>query len=116
MTTTIFEIAEDILVDHFFYDQEGIDIFLCGFAKIVNGEHATLTLMANEEFKTFIAENRDAKLKFSANFLGFHLFKTLGEIMNFSLQEISFFETLFLKYLKEVEPFEHAKKYERTND
>jgi len=116
MTNALYDLAESILKTHFFFEKESIDIFARGFTHIVNGEYTTLCCFASDDFKEFIWSNEDAKAKFSANFLGFHLMQTLAKILHFNDQELVLFEDLILKYLKEVEPVEHAQKHERAND
>ena len=115
MARTITNLSEMILRQFFYYDFEGIHIFTKNFARAINGEHANLQLNASTEFKFFIWGNPDAQQKFTANFLGFFLLETLANALHFNELELIHFETILSKYLKEVEPVEHAEKYEREN-
>lgn len=116
MARTITHLTEMILKRYFYYDYEGIDFFTRNFARVINGEHANLQLNSSNEFKFFIWGNKDAQQKFTANFLGFYLMETLDRALNFNEMELVHFENILLKYLKEVEPVEHAQEYERAND
>lgn len=115
MITQIMSIAGHVLKVNFFYDYEDIDFFERNFARIVNREHTDLIFNATEEFKGFMWSNQDARQKFTANFLGFHLLDTLNRALNFNELELIHFENILVKYLKEVEPVEHAQEYARKN-
>ena len=116
MARTIIHLTEMILRRYFYYDFDGIDIFNKHFARVINGEHANLQLNSSNEFKFFIWGNKDAQQEFTANFLGFFLLETLAKALDFNEMELIHFENILLKYLKEVEPVEHAEKYERANN
>jgi hypothetical protein len=115
MITPIMSIAGHILKNNFLYDWEDIDFFERNFARVVNGEHTNLYLNATDEFKHFIWCNQDARQKFTANFLGFYLLDTLNRALKFNEMELFHFENILLKFLKEVEPVEHAQEYAREN-
>jgi hypothetical protein len=116
MILTLTNLSEMVLSRYFFYDWDGIDIFKKQFAKVITGEHTNLYLNASDEFKHFIWHNQDAQQKFTANFLGFYLLDTLHRALKFNEMELIHFESILFEHLKEVEPLEHAKKYERAND
>jgi hypothetical protein len=116
MTRNVSCISQMILRRYFYYDYEGIEVFNKHFAKLINGEHTNLYLHASDEFRYFIWGNIEARQKFTANFLDFYLLETLSRALNFNEAEIIHFENLLYRYLKEVEPVEHAQNYERAND
>ena len=108
-------LTQMILRRFFYYDCEAVNNFMKNFARVINGEHTHLQLHSTDDFKYFIWGNPDAQQKFTANFLGFFLLETLSETLHFNELELMHFENILLKYLKEVEPVEHAQKYERKN-
>lgn len=116
MTRTITHLTEMILKRFFYYDYDSIDYFTRNFARVINGEHTNLQLNSSTDFKFFMWGNKYAQQEFTANFLGFFLLETLDKTLHFNDLELIHFENILLKYLKEVEPVEHAKNYERANN
>lgn len=116
ITQTVTSLTGTILEKFFYYEDEDIEFFIQQFVGVINREHAHLQLNGNEEFKFMIWGNKDAKQKFTSTFLDFFLLETLAKALGFNEMELMHFENILLKYLKEVEPVEHAQNYERAND
>lgn len=115
MTATLTGLSQMVLRRYFYYDFEGRQLFVKCFAQVINGEQTNLLLNASDEFKNFIWHNQDAQRKFTAEFLGFYLLDTLHKALKFNEMELVLFENILSEHLKEVEPLEHAEKYEREN-
>lgn len=101
LTTDLMSLAGAVLRTHFFYDDEGVERFCIGFAEAINHEHTALEFEASDEFIAVMTYDPQARTKFTAELVGFHIMATLDNHLHFSADEMKHFDNIMMKYIRE---------------
>jgi hypothetical protein len=91
--------ANEVLENHFYYDEDDILKFIDAFAKRIREEESNLLFQVDSDFKNTMRSDKMARKTFTAKFCSYHLMKTLHEDLSFNHNEMDLFHTMLLKYV-----------------